>query len=123
MNKAQIAIFICLVVAAFAQNDINVGPGKGTRVGGWEEVDLTNFESAEDQNLVNEAVERSRMIYEEDSENNKWGELDEVLSVKRQVVSGLLYKILWSTVNGEKVEISVHQVPWIEEPQKRYPKL
>lgn len=48
MNKAQIAIFICLVVAAFAQNDINVGPGKGTRVGGWEEVDLTNFESAED---------------------------------------------------------------------------
>lgn len=63
------------------------------------------------------------MIYEEDSENNKWGELDEVLSVKRQVVSGLLYKILWSTVNGEKVEISVHQVPWIEEPQKRYPKL
>ena len=48
MSKTHIAIFICLVVAAFGQDDINVNPRKGTRVGGWEEVDLNNFESAED---------------------------------------------------------------------------
>ena len=48
MNKIQFALLVCLVVSALAQDDINLKKPKGPRVGGWEEVDLSNFESAED---------------------------------------------------------------------------
>ena len=109
----SVVLLSLLLVAAFAQDDINVEKKgvKGRRVGGWENVDLTNFESVEDEKLVNEAVEHSRKVYQDDAENNKWGELDEILSVKKQIVSGILYRILWTTVNGDHIEITVHQVP------------
>ena len=119
----SVVLLSLLLVAAFAQDDINVEKKgvKGRRVGGWENVDLTNFESVEDEKLVNEAVEQSRKVYQDDAENNKWGELDEILSVKKQIVSGILYRILWTTVNGDHIEITVHQVPWQEASEKRYP--
>jgi len=65
----------------------------------------------------------SKTIYEADTNLENKEPLDSVVSVKRQMVAGFLYRIRWSTTNGKIVEITVHQVPWQEAPEKRYPKL
>ena len=116
MKVISILLLSLLLTAVFTQEDINLKEKKpskkGPKTGGWQEVDVTNFGSQDEENLVNEAVDQSRKVYEEDNNSNKWGQLDEVLSVKKQIVAGVNYKILWSTVNGDHIEIEVYQVPW-----------
>ena len=49
MKVISLLLLSLLFVAAFTQDDINVGDKqarkKGPKVGGWQDVDVTNFES------------------------------------------------------------------------------
>jgi hypothetical protein len=127
MNKFSIIVLLALLALGLTQNDIEGGvlssKPTGPLLGGWAQLDLTSFENTDEERLVTEAVDQSRAVYEADISLENKDALDAVVSVKRQMVAGFLYKIRWSTTSGKQVEITVHQVPWKEAPESRYPKL
>ena len=120
MHKLSIVIFLAILSLGLPQGDlqdsvVSARPS-GPLLGGWTELDLTSFENSDEERLVTEAVDQSRTIYEADNALENKEPLDAVVSVKRQLVAGFLYKITWSTTNGKQVEIIIHQVPWQENP-------
>ena len=127
MNKLSILILLTLLTVGLTQADIEGGllstRSSGPLLGGWSQLDLTSFQDTDEERLVTEAVDQSRSVYEADSGIESKDPLGEVVSVKRQMVAGFLYKITWSTTTGKQVEITIHQVPWQENPESRYPKL
>jgi hypothetical protein len=130
MNKFSTAVLLVLLAVAVAQDDIQVigrstgiGSASQLKVGGWREVDINSFQNSEEEQLVNEAVEQSRLVYERGDALNQKDALDKVISIQEQVVAGILYKITWSTSSGRRVRITVHQVPWQEAASERYPVL
>ena len=127
MKLSSIILLTILLALSLSQEDISiraqpVAAGKPT-VGGWQTVDPTNFENSEEERLVTEAVEHSRQVYEENQNLTGKGNLDQVIDIKRQIVAGFLYKITWTTTGESKIEIKVHQVPWQEDANLRYPPL
>lgn len=59
------------------------------------------------------------MVCSNDPECSKCS-LTKISKITKQIVAGLLFRIVWETDCDKKVEITVHFVPWMPEGQ-RYP--
>lgn len=64
-------------------------------------------------------VERCKVVYNDDS-NYSSDPLERVTEVEKQIVSGLLFKVTFSTKAGKQATITVHIVPW-KQGESRFP--
>ena len=97
------------------------GDGAAVVVGGSSDVDLNNPGNSIENELMAEAVERSKVIYSQDAARAS-DPLKKIVNVKKQIVSGILFRVKWETESGKIVVVSIHIVPW-KEGEERFPAL
>jgi hypothetical protein len=76
-------------------------------MGGFKKVDSTDMVELQSDSVFSEAMKLAREGYSAESN----GELGKLLAVYRQIVSGVNYKMIFETKNGD-YEIVVFTQPW-----------
>lgn len=119
-----VLILVALLALGHAQDDIQieaipVGNAGDGFVGAPERVNLGTASDSLDAELMAEVVARCKTVYSGNS-NYSQDPLKEIVSVSKQVVAGLLYRIVWKTEGGNQFQVSVHIVPWMHG-ESRFP--